>query len=1249
MDGTPESLQAYVPDLVASWDVEAPGALRREVTGTLVLADVSGFTALSERLARLGRKGAEELTDIIDRLFSTLIGSAHDHGGQLLSFGGDALLLLFTGDNHAHRAGVVAHVIRSQVRSAGDQRTGVGRVRLRVSIGLNSGNLQTMLVGENHRMLVLAGTTASRTVAAEQEARAGEIVVSESTAELLPAGLLGRRDGVLLLRRPPSFTPSPARAQHSGSGSVELALPPAVRTHLTSSFDLLEHRLAAVGFIRIEDLDRCMEDEAEVAAHLIAEAVEKVQVACARFDVCVLTTDIDRDAFKIVLTSGVPNSIGDHAERMLLAARAIVDAGLPLPARIGITFGPVFAGIVGSAHRRTYTIMGDTVNLAARVMVSTPPGHVRATANVLDHTRAPFTTTPVEPFRVKGKSDLVHAVDIGRPKGDDGGPERPSEGDVFGRGPELEVLMGAWRAATIQGKAQFVELVGEPGIGKTTIVQHFSQAADGSRHIRLRGDLHTRTTPYRGLASLLSIAGDLSPGPEANAALTRLGERLTSELRQRLPLLNDVLGTTLPPTQASVALSDNARRRAVAVLVTELLMELLPDPTLFELEDTHWFDDATSEWLQSVSVAPPPAPWCFVGTRRPVPTGFRLAPGYGTSIPIEPLSEEAAAALIVAERGDRATPPELVRRLSRRAAGNPLYLRELVRALRGHEDPDELPDSLEALLTVRLDQLNPGDRHLVCRASVLGFRFDPELLRSVLDTSVADPDTAALGRVKDFVGPAPGGRLGFSHALIRDAAYQLLPFRLRRDLHARVAAHLSQTAEADASVLSFHYLAAQEWPQAWSSARRAADAALASHTPVEAAELLSRALTAGRRVPGLSPSTLMSTGLELSRAYERGGQFEAAEHNYRGLARLPVGAVDRARLKVQLAWLAERRSNLPLVVRRARSAIRLLDDAGAVGRDRDLCHAEARTVEGMAMEVMGRHREAADALEEAVRIARRIGADRTEAQAASILDWSLAMIGQLDEPTNLQRAIDLYRSVQDVPGEAACLTNLGALAYLSGEWTTAVDYYRRGQEAHARSGDETSAALGAANTAEVLSDQGHWAEAQLLLDEALAVWRSTGHEHGVAYAMGLLGRTQCRGGYYETGLTLLQDARERHQKLGAKDDAGQVWVWLAEGHMLAADPELSLSTLDAGADDGSVTARRVRATVLSLMDRQLGVAALLKVSEAATVNDEHYERVVLSHTLAVLDPASATQHLSSSRELADRLGVVRVAVPRTLI
>jgi tetratricopeptide (TPR) repeat protein len=258
------------------------------------------------------------------------------------------------------------------------------------------------------------------------------------------------------------------------------------------------------------------------------------------------------------------------------------------------------------------------------------------------------------------------------------------------------------------------------------------------------------------------------------------------------------------------------------------------------------------------------------------------------------------------------------------------------------------------------------------------------------------------------------------------------------------------------------------------------------------------------------------------------------------------------------------------------------------------------------------------------------------------------MTGQLDEPVNLMRALDLYRQLGDVAGEASCLTNLGALAYLGGRWSEAVEFYRQGQSAHARAGDETSAALGAANTGEVLSDQGHWDMATTVLGEALEVWRSTGHEHGVAYAEGLMGRAAARSHDFDAAIELLDRARGRHLSVGAKGDAGQVWLWSAEAHCLSGDADATLRCLDDGADDGSVAAARVRATATALDDRTLGLERLHRARTRAKEEDEHFEAVCIDHTTAAVDPTRATEYLRASSAIADQLGVVRISCPAPL-
>ena len=131
----------------------------------MVFGDVSGFTNMSERLARHGKVGAEEVADGINTCFEQLLDVAYGHGGSLIKFGGDALLLLFTGADHADRAAHAAVGMRARLRDAGRLQTTAGQVTLRISIGVHSGTFDLFLVGGSHRELVVAGPAATATVA----------------------------------------------------------------------------------------------------------------------------------------------------------------------------------------------------------------------------------------------------------------------------------------------------------------------------------------------------------------------------------------------------------------------------------------------------------------------------------------------------------------------------------------------------------------------------------------------------------------------------------------------------------------------------------------------------------------------------------------------------------------------------------------------------------------------------------------------------------------------------------------------------------------------------------------------------------------------------------------------------------------------------------------------------------------------------------------------------------------------------
>jgi class 3 adenylate cyclase len=299
-------LQPYVPRLLSDWDTD--GAWR-QVDGTLVFVDISGFTNLSERLARGGRIGAEELTDVLNRVFGAMLDLAYQRQGSLLKFGGDALLLLFEGSQHAAQATAAAVEMRSALREASRIPTSVGRIPLRMSVGVHSGLVDLFRVGALHRELVVAGPAATTTTAMEQAASAGEILVSPSTRALLPSGSADRpvHGGFRLAHRKAHALPIGVRSRPPvDPGQLADSVPAILREHLMSGRVDSEHRLATVAFVKFLGIDDAIAARgAERAAGELHRLLSLIQGAADDEGVTFLATDVDENGGKVILCVGV--------------------------------------------------------------------------------------------------------------------------------------------------------------------------------------------------------------------------------------------------------------------------------------------------------------------------------------------------------------------------------------------------------------------------------------------------------------------------------------------------------------------------------------------------------------------------------------------------------------------------------------------------------------------------------------------------------------------------------------------------------------------------------------------------------------------------------------------------------------------------------------------------------------------------------------------------------------------------------
>ena len=228
-----------------------------------------------------------------------------------------------------------------------------------------------------------------------------------------------------------------------------------------------EHRRATVGFIHFDGTDEVIRSLGpDEAAARLEHLVGTVQRAADRWQIAFLASDVDYDGGKLIVVGGAPLSSGDDERRVLLMLREVLEADVALTVRIGVNQGYVFAGTIGPHYRHTFTVMGDAVNLAARLMAKAGPGQVVASHAVVAQSKTEFDATALEPFFVKGKSKPVHAVVVGPAIG--AAAAGPTTLPLVGRDRELEFLVtSAQRAA--DGEGTFVEVVGEPGLGKSRL------------------------------------------------------------------------------------------------------------------------------------------------------------------------------------------------------------------------------------------------------------------------------------------------------------------------------------------------------------------------------------------------------------------------------------------------------------------------------------------------------------------------------------------------------------------------------------------------------------------------------------------------------------------------------------------------------------------------------------------------------------------------------------------------------------
>lgn len=1168
------SFAAYLPQdrraaLAQGADLPALAA------GTLLFADISGFTPLTERLAReLGpRRGAEALTRLLNTLYTRIITVVDAHGGSVIGFSGDAITCWFTTRSTLGERAPSESALRAVACAAGVQQavTTLAHMEaadgvpagLAVKIALASGPVRRFVVGDPaiQRIDVVAGATVDAMAHLGEQVAQGETRHDDATAALLlhtgnETGESSRHPDVEL----------PALDEKTAVPWVH----PLLRPMIASGQErfLAELRPAAALFVRFGGLD--FEADAR-APHKLDDYVRWAQAVIARHEgLLIQLTTGDKGSY-FYAAFGAPVAHENDAQRAVTAALELLyppaELDFVCTTQIGASLGQMRVGAYGSVTRCTYGVLGDNVNVAARLMAHAAPGQILVTEELHERVRDTFACRVVEKVQLKGKSASVTLYEVTGRAGSDAAARlsRLYANPLVGREGEMERALDLLRAAA-GGSGHILQVEGPAGIGKSHFAAALVERAQtlGLRALPAGCQASSAHTPY---AAARQWAIQLL-GVDPSRAGQDFGQLLAASLRalgvptpERAPLLGDLLGTPIPDNELTTGLEPRQRQSALSVLFGEIVEAAARvRPLLLVVDDAHWLDEASQQILLAPARSAAALPLLLLLVHRPVAPGenrlldeIALA-GARRHFALGELNASGVA-LLLAKRLGAPLEPLAVQLIQAQAQGNPFFCEELSDALRDAERlhrsrerwllsaptlealraagclledddgptlrPDArlvevdlgIPGSVQGVVLARLDRLPDLARLTLKVASVVGRVFALPILqatRTLAPHARSLPACLSQALERDFVRMEDGPRAEylFKHNIIREVAYGTLLEEQQQEIHEQVAQAIEARTPDALEELAHHF--------SRSNVRLAPLRAKALHYLILAGQRAQRdyanetALVYYGRAAALQPNAPAALGrAEVLHLLGRRNDERAILEKLDSLPDAPP--IPRA-----LLWgdFFESVGDFPEALQALNAALR---SAQAQGDSHAAARALVRT--GMVMWRQGDYPDAQAAFENALAALgdHPGGPSDEEADAWYGLGLVYRQTGRFDAAEAAhKRDLALRRTLNRRAGEARTLNALGHVESMRQNHRSALAYYEQALAIRRAIGERAGIGASLLSVAQSRLSLGEYAEAEPLYEQALRIQQETQNRWEQASIWNELGILRWMVGQYAT-------------------------------------------------------------------------------------------------------------------------------------
>jgi class 3 adenylate cyclase/predicted ATPase len=1116
---------AYVPFRLAQDILERPNASPvgrdRRMEVVALFADVSGFTPISEALSKVGKVGAEELTQILNSYFGPMIDLIQSYGGIIGKFGGDAMTVLFpytrrTRANAARRAIQCALDMQAAMDRYAAIPTSAGVFGLAMKAGLALGPVFCTTVGDQDFRLeyIIAGGVLDACADAEHHATKGEVVIhNDLLAAAAAVEVREARGGfscVARLNRAVRPAPLPQIDQFPDPAIVTLAryVHPSIAQRLQAGQGgfINEHRKVTVLFVSFSGFD--YDGDPQVGAKL-QEYLSKVIQTIQRYDGYLNKVDMGDKGSKYIVLFGAPVAHENDEERAIRCALELQSLGVAV--RVGGNTGFVYCGQVGSPVRQEYTVMGDPVNLAARLMQAAQAGQILASGATWRHISEAFVWDQLAPMLVKGKSEPV-AVYAAR--GVSMPPSLALREPAYGLpmvGRKGELAQANLRLERVQdGRGQVLGISAEAGMGKSRLNAEIVRLAVGRGFTGYGGACQSYGigSPYLVWHNIWRGFFEIDPSLPIEEQIRNLEARLAAidpSLVQRMPLLGVALNLPLPDNELTAAFDAQGR----ADLLKSLLLECLRQrartaaqggsPLLLVLEDCHWIDPLSQELLEFIGRNLVDLPICLIALYRPPefdrgPLGWAARFSHVGEIKLSELEQAEAEQLIdlkLAQLFDDAAgiPADLVKRIIDKAQGNPFYLEELVNYIRdrGIDPRDaarlqqlELPDSLHSLILSRIDQLAEDEKTTLKLASVIGRMFRASWLWGSYPEIGAPELVCQHLQVLSRIDLTPLDRQDpeleylFKHITTQQVAYESLAVATRTLLHDRIGGFIEQTyaesLDRYLDILAFHFGRSRNSAKQRIYYRRAGDAARAAYANQAAIDYYQRLLPL---IDGVERAAALC---DLGQVWQLIGKWTEAEalyHQALALAEQHADAPMQAQCQLAIGYLMWCKADYPEALdwlERARAGYEQIGDRHGLGQ------AIGRI--GLVYSLQGDYPSALSYFGQQVRSASELGDMEGLTQAVG------HMGSVYQERGEYAAAIECYERQLAIATEQGnrresmfAIGNMGIIYQANGDYPRSLSNYSKALDTAAEIGDQQIVAVAAINIGELYRSQGDFSPA----------------------------------------------------------------------------------------------------------------------------------------------------------------------------